>query len=170
MWYITAYIKCFAFSRAGLGAKQNREEGLEISNVPLISTYINLFKVGIVSLEAEKAAINNNVLVLLGEIHYQLLKANARHLRNGKCICILLGNRQTICTPPKTKESFCPRQPLPAFGVLSVLDFGHSNRQQCLIVLIDGFWERKSGWALWHTDFPHLSSYPVTLGGQENSM
>lgn len=113
--------------------------------MPLISIYINLFKVGIISLEAEKAAINNNVLVLLGEIHYQLLKANARHLRNGKCICILLGNCQTICTPPKTKESFCPRQPLPAFGVLSVLDFGHSNRQQCLIVLIDGFWERKNG-------------------------
>lgn len=45
--------------------------------MPLISTYISLYKVKIFSLEAENAAINNNVLVSLGEINYQLLKANA---------------------------------------------------------------------------------------------
>lgn len=161
MWYSAAYIKCFASSRAGLGAKQNWEEGLEISNISLIFTYISLFKVNIFSLKAEKAAMNNNVLVSLGEINYQLLKANAKHLRDGKCICILLGNCQTTCTPPMTKESFCPRQTLPAFGVPSVLDFGYSNRQWCLIVLIDGFWERKSGWVLWLTDFPSMFSLGI---------
>lgn len=79
--------------------------------MPLISTYISLYKIKIFSLEAENGAINNNVLVSLGGINYQLLKANARLLRDGKCICTLLGNCQTTCTPPMTKENFCPDRP-----------------------------------------------------------